>query len=90
MEVKEASTEQITSVEDLQPGPAPRERLHQNIERLQTLSEQLFGHQLEQADLLIAIELVGFKVQHLARQIQEAENLGADPGDESKAKGAAA
>ena len=90
MEAKEASTQQIISVEDHLPLPAPRERLQQNIKRLQILSEHLFGDQPAQADLLTAIELVGFKVQHLARQIQEAEDLGADPGDESKAKDAAA
>jgi hypothetical protein len=63
--------------------PTPRERLHQNIERLQALSKQLFWDQLKQAELLTAIELVGFKVQHLAWQIQEAEDLGqehAQPG----------
>ena len=47
--------------------------MHRNIERLQALSGQLFWDQLKQLELLTAIELVGFKVQHLARQIQEAE-----------------
>jgi hypothetical protein len=56
--------------------PTPRERLHQNIERLQALSNQLFWDQLKQAELLTVIELVGFKIQHLARQIQEGEALG--------------
>ena len=56
--------------------PTPRERLHENIERLQALSNQLFWDQLKQAELLTFIELVGFKIQHLARQIQEGEDLG--------------
>ena len=56
--------------------PTPRERLHQNIERLQALNNQLFWDQLKQAELLTVIELVGFKIQHLSRQIQEAEDLG--------------
>jgi len=56
--------------------PTPRERLHQNIERLQVLSNQLFWDQLKQAELLTVIELVGFKIQHLARQIQKGEDLG--------------
>jgi len=55
------------------PIPTPRQRLHQNIKRLRSLDRQLRRHHLKPAALLTAIELVGFKVQHLARQIQEAE-----------------
>jgi hypothetical protein len=51
----------------------PRQRLHQNIKRLRSLDRQLRRHHLKPSALLTTIELVGFKVQHLARQIQEAE-----------------
>lgn len=64
-----------------QPGPEPAptltplERLHQNIARLQALDRQLYGDQQQQSELLTAIELVGFKIRHLVRQIQDAEQL---------------
>lgn len=83
MEAKESNGNGTQTVGLDQPLPTPRERLHQNIERLQALSKQLFWDQLKQAELLTAVELIGFKVQHLARQIQEAEDLGqvhAQPG----------
>jgi hypothetical protein len=77
MEAKQSSENATQQTESLyRPLPTPRERLHQNIERLQALSKQLFWDQLTQAELLTIIELVGFKVQHLARQIQEAEDFG--------------
>ena len=66
-----------------QPSPnAPpvytaRQRLHQNVQRLQSLEEQLLSDQLKQTELLTEIELVGFKIRHLARQIQQAEQLDA-------------
>ncbi len=66
-----------------QAGPEPaltftaRQRLHQNIQRLQSLDQQLLAEQLQQPELLTAIELVGFKIRHLARQIQDAEQMGA-------------
>jgi len=53
--------------------PTPQQRLHQNIKRLRFLDRQLRRHHLKPSALLTTIELVGFKVQHLARQIQEAE-----------------
>jgi len=58
------------------PVPTRRQRLHANIERLLSLDKQLYGDQLEQAELLTAIQLVGFKVQHLAWQIQKDECVG--------------
>ncbi len=64
-----------------QPGPdapptlSPRERLHQNIARLQSLDRQLLDGPLTQTGLLTAIELVGFKIRHLVRQIQTTEQL---------------
>lgn len=62
-----------------QPMPAPQQRLHQNLRRLRSLDRQLHRGQLKPSELLITIELVAFKVQHLARQIQEAENAVASP-----------
>ena len=77
MEAKQTEGSDIQqTISPDRPLPTPRERLHQNIERLQALSDQLFWDQLMQAELLTAIDLVGFKVQHLARQIQEGEDLG--------------
>ena len=70
------------------PLPTPRARLHENIKRLRSLDRQLFWDQLNQAELLTAIELVGFKVQHLARQIQEAEELRAPPACRSPERAA--
>jgi hypothetical protein len=70
MEAKQTEGSDIQqTISPDRPLPTPRERLHQNIERLQALSDQLFWDQLMQAELLTTIELVGFKVQHLARQI---------------------
>lgn len=57
----------------LSPALTPRERLHRNIQRLRSLERRLSGDSRIQADLLTAIELVGFKIRHLARQMQEAE-----------------
>jgi hypothetical protein len=58
---------------DPSPTFTPRERLHQNIQRLRTLERQLSGDWRPQPDLLTSIELIGFKIRHLARQMQEAE-----------------
>lgn len=59
--------------------PAPtftaRERLHQNILRLQSLEKELFTDPLNKNELLTAIELVGFRIRHLASQIQTAEQF---------------
>ena len=60
--------------------PTPRQRLHQNIKRLHFLDRQLRRHHVKPTALLTTIELVGFKVQHLARQIQEAEKAQALEG----------
>ena len=50
----------------------PRERLHQNILRLRALDRRLSSRTpRNQNELLTAIELTGFKIRHLARQIQE-------------------
>jgi hypothetical protein len=57
------------------PALPARQRLHANIERLRLLDKQLYWDQLEQAELLTAIQLVGFKIEHLAWQIQNEENL---------------
>jgi hypothetical protein len=59
------------------PALTPRERLHLNIQRLRTLELQLSGDSRQPADLLTSIELIGFKIRHLARQMQEAEQSGA-------------
>ena len=58
-----------------EPSPAltPRERLHRNIQRLRSLERRLAVDSGTQADLLTSIELVGFKIRHLARQMQQAE-----------------
>lgn len=59
--------------------PAPtftaRERLRQNILRLQSLEKELFTDPLKQNELLTTIELVGFRIRHLASQIQNAEHF---------------
>ena len=55
------------------PVLTPRERLHQNITRLQSLEEQLTADLQKQDELLTAIQLTGFKIRHLAQQIQETE-----------------
>ena len=73
-EVKALATQQSVSPEAA--VPTPRQRLHANIERLLSLDEQLYWDQLEQAELLTVIQLVGYKVQHLAWQIQNDECLG--------------
>lgn len=62
---------------ELAPTFTARQRLHQNIQRLQSLDQQLLAEQLQQPELLTSIELVGFKIRHLARQIQDAEQIGA-------------
>jgi hypothetical protein len=71
---KAIGTEDVVSQD--QPAPTRRQRLHANIERLLSLDKQLGWDQLEQAELLTAIQLVGFKVQHLAWQIQKDECVG--------------
>jgi len=50
------------------------ERLRLNIERLQALSQQILCDGLQPAELLTTIGLVAFKVQHLARQMQESSS----------------
>jgi hypothetical protein len=47
--------------------------LHTNIERLAALDKQLYWDKLKEAELLKEIEMIGFKVQHLAWQIQNDE-----------------
>jgi hypothetical protein len=73
-EVKALGTQQVVSPDA--PVPTPRQRLHTNIERLLSLDKQLCWDQLEQSELLTVIQLVGYKVQHLAWQIQKDECLG--------------
>lgn len=72
-EVKALGTQQVVSPDA--PVPTPRQRLHTNIERLLSLDKQLCWDQLEQSELLTVIQLVGYKVQHLAWQIQKNECL---------------
>jgi len=62
---------------DLSRAFTPREPLHRNIQRLRSLERQLSTDSRTQADLLTSIELIGFKIRHLARQMQEAEQPGA-------------
>ena len=57
------------------PALTPRERLHRNIQRLRSLERRLSGDSRKQADLLTSVELIGFKICHLVRQIQEAETV---------------
>lgn len=59
------------------PTFTPRERLHQNILRLQTLDQQLLSDATQLSELLTSIELAGFKIRHLARQILDAERMSA-------------
>jgi hypothetical protein len=73
-EDKAIGTQQVVSQD--RSEPTPRQRLHANIERLLSLDQRLSWDQLAQAELLTAIQLVGFKVQHLAWQIQKDECLG--------------
>ena len=73
-DVKAIGTKQVVDPDG--PVPTARQRLHANIERLLVLDKQLYWDQLEQAELLTAIQLVGFKVQHLAWQIEKDECLG--------------
>lgn len=70
-EVKAIGTQQAVSPDV--PVPTARQRLHANIERLLSLDRQLYWDQSEQAELLTAIQLVAFKVQHLAWQIEKDE-----------------
>ena len=72
-EIKAIATQ--PSVRPDEPVRPARQRLHANIERLLLLDKQLYWDQLEQAELLTAIQLVGFKIEHLAWQIQNEENL---------------
>jgi len=60
---------------DLSPASTPRERLHLNIQRLRSLDRRLSGDSRQQPELLTAIELIGFKIRHLARQIQQDEQV---------------
>jgi hypothetical protein len=71
---KAIGTQDVVSQD--QPAPTPRQRLHANIERLLLLDKQLDWDQLEQVGLLTAIQLIGFKVQHLAWQILKDECVG--------------
>ena len=73
--IKENTNEAVLWQANSDPSPAltRRERLHRNIQRLRTLERQLSGDSQTQADLLTSIELIGFKIRHLARQMQEAE-----------------
>jgi hypothetical protein len=66
-------TQQVVSPDG--PVPTPRQRLHANIQRLLVLDKQLYWDPLEEAELLLSIQLVGFKVQHLAWQLQKNESL---------------
>jgi hypothetical protein len=75
-ETKSDGTQEIETLD--QPAFNARQRLHQNIQRLQSLDTQLSWDQVRQAELLTTIELVGFKIRHLARQIQESERLGGE------------
>jgi hypothetical protein len=77
-ETKSDGTQEIETLD--QPAFNARQRLHQNIQRLQSLDTQLSWDQVRQAELLTTIELVGFKIRHLARQIQESERLGGEDG----------
>ncbi len=73
-EVKEIGAQQVIRLDT--PAPTPRQRLNANIERLLSLDKQLYRENLEQVEILTAIQLVAFKVQHLAWQIQNDERLG--------------
>jgi len=73
-EVKAIATQPFVRPDE--PVSPARQRLHANIERLRLLDGQLYRDQVEQAELLAAIQLVGFKVQHLVWQIQKEEGLG--------------
>jgi len=81
MKAKEAShidenmNEAILWQANSEPSPAltPRERLHRNIQRLRSLDRRLACDSRKQADLLTSIELVGFKIRHLVRQMRETE-----------------
>jgi len=90
MSAKTASRMEPSPLEAAMWQPSPntppvytaRQRLRQNVQRLQSLEEQLLSDQLKQTELLTEIELVGFKIRHLARQIQQAEQMdGAMPLD---------
>ncbi len=76
--INENANEAILWQASSDPSPAvtPRERLHRNIQRLRSLDRQLLGDSRTEADLLTTIELIGFKIRHLARQMQEAEQSG--------------
>jgi hypothetical protein len=76
--INENADEAILWQPTFDPSPTftPRERLHRNIQRLRSLERQLSGDSQQQPDLLTAIELIGFKIRHLARQMQEAEQSG--------------
>jgi len=58
---------------DPSPTFTPRERLHQNIQRLHSLEHRLSSDSRIERDLLTSIELIGFRIRHLARQIQEVQ-----------------
>jgi hypothetical protein len=73
-EIKAIATQPFVRPDE--PVPPARQRLHANIERLLLLDKQLYWDHLEQAELLTAIQLTGFKIQHLAWQIQKEEGLG--------------
>jgi hypothetical protein len=73
--INENTNEAVLWQASSEPSPAltARERLHRNIQRLRSLERRLSGDSGTQADLLTSIELIGFKIRHLARQMQEAE-----------------
>jgi len=70
-EANEESLWQTSS--EASPALTPRERLHRNIQRLRSLDRRLASDSRKQADLLTSIELVGFKIRHLVRQMRDAE-----------------
>jgi hypothetical protein len=73
--INENTNEAVLGQASPEPLPAltPRERLQRNIQRLRSLERRLSDDSRNQADLLTSIELIGFKVRHLARQMQETE-----------------
>jgi len=57
------------------PALTPRERLHRNIQRLHSLERRLSSDTRIEGDVLTSVELIGFKIHHLARQMQEAQRV---------------
>lgn len=75
--INENTNEAILWQASSEPLPAltPRERLQRNIQRLRSLDRRLSSDSRKQEELLTSIELIGFKIRHLARQIREAEQV---------------